>query len=238
MSGPEIRLADVHTWIHRAVRGGPDVHAAAAALGVAPGRLAIYRRFVRGHVRSAVAANFGLTRAATAPAAWDALVDRYVDAHPAHHWRLDDAAAAFPAWLADVAALDAPRRALAELEWTLAEVRHDPTPWPAVPAGGWALNPTLAILQSPFALVPWAIALGRGEPAPPPPAAESLVLACRRPADEVTVFHAGHPDWLFAIKVAHDGLTVAEAAALSGQPAAAVRAALDGAVDASLLLKG
>ncbi|MCA9544635.1 MAG: putative DNA-binding domain-containing protein, partial [Myxococcales bacterium] len=213
-----VTLAEVHRWVHAAVRREDALPQAAQALGVDPDRLAIYRRFVRGHVAGAVRVNYALTAAACAPDAFEALVTRYVDAHPATHWRLDACAEAFAPWLAEVDALTPPQRALAELEAALMAVRVDPSPWPALAPGQAALNPTLALLEFPYPLVPWALALGRGEAAPLPDPLPSLVLAFRRPVDEVVTYHAAHPDWLFALKVIHDGLSAHQAAAASGQP--------------------
>lgn len=243
-------LEALQRHMHTAVKGLAPVHVVAAALGVDAKRLAIYHRMIRHHVVAALQTRLGATTALLGAGeetpAWERLLAAYLADCPPSHWALGHAAGAFPGFLAErVEAGEATgfHVALAELEWALYTVNRDATRLPPhhrayVEGAPLALNPTLQILEWPYPVAAFLAAFNRGEgPAvPTAPGDPELVLVFRRPASGNPYFHAATPALLFALKMVHDGLTVADAAAASGQPAEAVQAALADAVQQGLVL--
>ncbi len=244
-----MKLAEIQATFHQALRGESTPEAAAAALGADPRRLAIYTRFARGHVASALESNLPVFRA-RASDDWPAIVDAYFAAHPPRHWALNHAAQAFPGFVqATVEATagaphgEGPARfgwtafetCLAQAEWALYRALSDtaPRPGPQAPLG---LNPTLVPMQFPYPVADVMLAHGRGEAPPRPAPAPSIVFFYQSPATGNGRYQKARPDLLFAVKAVDAGLDPAAAAAASGQPLAAVRAAYSAAADVGLIV--
>lgn len=246
--------------LHRTLTGEVKLERGAALLGVDPQRLHIYRGFVRGHIRSAVAANFNLTEAWIrhgSAAAWTWLLEGFVDQARPEHWTLDAAAQGFAEWIGGLVAqplpphsgagsfrIDAFAGALATLEWSLYQAHVSPedlsaaTPAPEG-SSGFRLNPTLDILELAEGLAALAAALNRDEvPAQAPrlTGGTEQVWVLRRPQTERALFLKPDTGHWFAFKAVYEGLDVAGAAAATGQPLAAVQAAYAEALRAGFIL--
>ncbi|MEZ4474329.1 MAG: DNA-binding domain-containing protein [bacterium] len=248
--GAPPRLAELQQQMHDAVKDRAPVAVVAAALGVDPKRLAIYRRMIRHHVVVALCSRLGATTALLGAdqetPAWTALLEGYLEACPPSHWALGHAAGAFPGYLAERVGAQGVTPfhvAVAELEWALYTVNRDETRLPPrhpayVEGAPLALNPTLQILEWPYPVAAFLAAFNRGEgPAvPTAPTDPELVLVFRRPVSGNPYFQAATPALLFALKVVHDGLSVDEAVVASGQQPADVEAALRHATDIGLVL--
>jgi hypothetical protein len=225
--------------IHDTVRENRSVAEVARELGVDERRLDIYRSMVRGHVYTALSANYDVLAGVLGEPLFDALYEAYLVAHPPSSWALNQAASAFPEFLAT--AYDAGRAglvpfhgALAEFEWALYEVGVDPAEPEASERP--TLNPTLAVLQTDYPVVPFVLAWQRGEgPAVPEPEA-TLSLVFQRPATGRAAFYNGSGDLLFALKMVHDGMDVATAAEASGHPTDVVEGLLAAAIDIGLVI--
>lgn len=226
--------------IHDAVRSNRSIAEVAAELGVDERRLDIYRSMVAGHVHTALSANFDVLAEVLGAPLFEALYEDYRAAHPPSSWALNDAASEFPAFLA--AAYDAGRPglvpfhgALAELEWALYEVAIHPAELPEAP-DAHVLNPTLTVLQTAYPVVPFVMAWQRGEGPSLPEAEETVSLVFQRPSTGRAAFYNGSGDLLFALKMVHDGLDVATASEVSGQPTEVIEALLARAVDTGLVI--
>lgn len=225
-----------------AMRGERALDDAAAELGADPARLAIYRRMIRGHVESALRSQLtacvGSLGADDDSAPWQAIFEAYLGAHPPSHWALLEAARDFRAFLHGRIGTDgitAFHACVAEFEWALYEIARDPARLPE-PTATPVLNPTLQVLQFPYPVVQFVAAwYGGDRPAVPDPA-DCMALAFRRPASGHPCFYSATPTLLFALKMVHDGLSVADAVAASGQPAEAVQAALDRGIATGLVI--
>ncbi len=226
--------------IHRAVKEEAPVEEVAAELGVDPRRLDIYRGMVRGHVSTALKANFEVSQGVLGEALFGALYEAYLAECPPASWSLNHAAASFPDFLEGVQADGRPglrpfHVCLADVEWALYETQIHPARVPE-PQGEAVLNPTLAVVATPYPVVPFMVAWHRGEgPAEPEPA-ESINLLFQRPGTGVAAYHHGADDLLFALKVTHDGLTPTEAAEAAGQPLELVEAVLARAASVGLVI--
>ncbi|MCA9560857.1 MAG: putative DNA-binding domain-containing protein [Myxococcales bacterium] len=240
-------LEQLQRLMHDVVKQGVEVDAGAAALGVDPARLRIYRNFTRTHVRTALELNLPMTRhllseAPLGETLWESLYEDYLRACPPRSWELNAAAEAFPAFLE--AQLDAGRDGvthfavcLAAFEWAQFETLRHPATIPAE-VDATTLNPTLTLLQQAYPVVPYAARWSRGERDLSPPApADSIALLFRHPTRHHCRFYAASDVLLFAMKVAHDGLSAQQAAAASGQPLEAVEAALTEAQRTGLILR-
>jgi hypothetical protein len=93
-------LRELEALVHAAIRQDLSVDSAAAELGCDPARLAIYRRFIAGHVRTALDKNFPVLAALLGPERWAALGEAFYAERPPSHWELNEAARPFPGWLA------------------------------------------------------------------------------------------------------------------------------------------
>ena len=190
------------------------------------GRVAIYGDFVRGHVRGVLEKVFPLVRGAVTPETWSALVEGYTLTRPARHHELNHLAEGFPAFVADAAAtrgLAAFVPALARFEWTdfavFASEERTPERVERLTA-----NPTLAVLEHPFRLCAYVRAKGaRTEPE----AGEELALLWRHPELLVTYYVEATPPALLVLKMAVEGLAVADVAAATGMPEAELRGAVE-----------
>lgn len=238
-------LADVQRTLHALFRGQTQVEAAAEALGVDPARLAIYRDFVAGHVRSVLDKNYVYLRRLFEPARWDELTRGYFLAHPSRDWELNQAARGFGDFLeaeraAGRAGVEAFHVVLAAFEWEELATYLSETELP-VPATGRIPNPTLSVLELPFDVPGFIATHGVDEmsPATPLPALLSEPLACvmyRDPADLYTRWEAVTPELAFALKVAAEGLSDEAAARGSGEPLARVRELIADAAERGVIL--
>lgn len=239
-----MKLADVHRTFHEVVRSERSVEAGADALQVDPRRLGIYRNFVRQHVRTALEHHYPTVQALLGESAWERLYEAYVEACPPTSWELNAAAAAFPEFIEERLDSDGPlslfHAALARFEWEQYAVNTAPIdlPDPATLSEP-VLNPTLSLLQLPFAVVPFVVAFdaGRDPALPDADDAAPLALLFRRPATGNCAYYNGSDTLMFALKVTHDGLSAEAAAAASGQGIDQVRAALDEAADIGLVIR-
>ncbi len=235
-------LEQLQRLMHDVVKQGVEVEAGAAALGVDPARLRIYRNFARTPVRTALELNLPMTQALLGEERWEALYEDYLRACPPRSWELNAAAEAYPMFLE--AQLDAGREGvthfavcLSAFEWAQFETLRHPAVIPAQ-VDATTLNPTLTLLQQAYPVVPYAARWSRGErDLSPPEPAESIALLFRHPTRHHCRFYAASDVLLFAMKVAHDGLSAAQAAAESGQPLEAVEAALSEAQRTGLILR-
>ena len=238
-----MNLETIHRTLHSALRGEKPVDEVAAALGVNPARLAIYRRFVETHVRTALDANFPTLRAIFGDTRWAKLAHAYDAAHPPHHWELNRAAADFAEFLERDRANEAELEiepwhiSVAELELTLCEIAQAIVEVPANTAVP-TVNPSLVILELSHAIGPHVAAGLRGEPIPPPPADDepSRVLVYQRPPALRAVFQVADDGLLFALKVTHDGLTARDAATATGLPIERVESELRRAVERGVII--
>lgn len=239
---PEALVA-LERQVHEMLRGQRSVGATAEALGVDPVRLDIYRGFVRGHVDTALHKSFPILEGLLGEPAFQALCDAFFEAHPPSHWELNAAAEPFPAFLAarvdeGHAELGPFHVALAQHEWadfaTFVHPARVPTEVEAP-----TLNPTLTVLQLVCPVTPFVVAWQDGRrdlPLPTPEEGPELCLFFRHPVTERVQFHVAIDDYLFAIKVAHEGLEAAAVAEAAGLPVDAARAAMARARDIGLVL--
>ena len=230
-----MKLAEVQRLMHGMLRGQAAPEDIAAALGADPRRLAVYRDFVARHVIDALDKNFVYTRALLGDD-WAALASRYFRERPAHHWELNAAGEAFPDFLeaeraAGHAGLTPFHVVLAQFEWEewLAYANPARIPGPEELQAP-ALNPTLAVLESPYALVDFLVAhraeLSPAVSLPPLLDAPDTLLVFRHPVEQLANAVAADADLLLAMKMAVEGIPVAVAAGATGRSVAAVRAAL------------
>ena len=225
--------------IHQVMRDETSIAAGAKTLQVDARRLGVYRGFVRGHIRSALESNFGLLEAWVGPTTWHALVRGYRAAYPPSHWGLGQAGDRFPAFVAErveagALGLTPVHTALAELEWALFEAQIDQARMPEQRSAP-VLNPTLSVLTFAYPIVALAVALNTGTAPEPPEPGEQLVLVYRQPTREVAAYHVADAELLFAVKMVHEGLSVADAAQVAQQPVELVEAVLAKAVRAGVV---
>lgn len=199
-------------------------------------RLRLYGRFVEGHVHSTLKKIFPSTRAALG-ARFEPLAAEYYRLRPATHYELNRAAEGFVAFLADRASrehLPAHVPAMARFEWTdfatyAAELdvpRQVDAP---------AVNPTLTVLQHPYALTRF-FALAPPQRPPTPAAADEIALLWRHPRSHLTTFVAADPVRLLALKLVLEAIAPERAAAETGVDVETLSAALRQGADEGFLL--
>jgi hypothetical protein len=189
-------------------------------------RVALYGGFVRGHVRGTLEKLFPLVRRSVGPEAWDALVDGYSRTRPARHYEINRVGEGFPAFVADEAEARglAPHvPALTRFEWTDFAVFGSEEVVPAK-VERLSANPTLAVLEHPFRLCAYVRA--RGELAAPE-AGDELALLWRHPEQGVTFYMEATPPALLVLKMAVEGLSVAQVSEATGMPEAGVRSEVE-----------
>ncbi|MFO0750395.1 MAG: putative DNA-binding domain-containing protein [Myxococcota bacterium] len=259
-----MRLGELQALVHGAVRGELPLETAALRLGVGAWRLAIYRDFIDDHVPAVLAKVYPHVRALLPAAAWEALASDFNREVPARAKELNACVAPFPEWLADrvddrlgrrLGASPEPDRAaclpsLAQLEWELFAAFAHPADVPLRPAPEAALidpaalvvNPTLALLETPFAVVPWLVAhpeasaVTPATPTPEPLVEPQLAMVFRRAGTHAVAFHVPSDDHRFALKVVADQVPLAVAADLAQVSLEAARAALQAALAIGLLM--
>jgi len=234
-----VRLADLQASMHRLLRGEAGADQVAAELGANPVRLEIYRELVAGHVVDAVDKNFPYLRALIRDG-WDRLVADYERAHPPAHWEVNHAAAGFCDFVAAElaggrAGLDPFHPVLAQFEWEEWLAYSNPAAMPA-PAGADRplLNPTLTVLESPYPLLAFLAEhrdrLSPATPLPAPLPDPCTILVFRHPVSLLAHSALADDRLLLAIKIAAEGMTVADAARATGaDPAALAGAVADAA---------
>ena len=179
-------------------------------------RLGFYRDLVAGHARRVLDLLYPDTRLAAGPDRFDAWARAYNAAHPMRDYDWNATGAAFPAFLAG---LDAPAWAadLARFEaaWYATATHPAELPPPDAPLG---LNPTLTLHTFAHAVAAFSAAAPQDRP-DAPLAAEEAVLLLRRPERDRVAAHAASPRALLALKIAAEGLTASDLAALGADPA-------------------
>ena len=214
-------LRETYEVMHAVLRGEVSADQAAGVLDVDAERLAIYQRFARGHVDGILAKQFPRLMAAIPAAVFEALCDGFYRSHPPTGWDLNEAARAFPAYLAtrrsDVEELSHFHLALARFEWEQWLVYSDPAELPeATTLSGPSLNPTLSVLELPCPVIDHVVAFDRdgGIPSPLPTLAEGpeRVLLFRHPERETCAYWRATDRLILAIATVHGGLS-AEASA-------------------------
>jgi hypothetical protein len=194
------------------------------------GRLQLYARFARHHVRNVLGKLYPACRAALPASTWDALTQLHDARRPARTWELNASGAGLPELIDEL--LASPREevgrlpawlpALARLEWATFEVyRHDvlvPLTSPRL-----AANPTLVALENLWALAAYVNA---PEPRPEPREETEVALLWRHPRTALAHVRPASPRALLALKVALEGLEPAAVAREAGLPADQVEAAV------------
>lgn len=189
-------------------------------------RVALYGRFVRGHVNNALEKLYPFTKASVGSEAWTQLVDTYTATRPGRHYEFNSLGEAFPAFVADVAAargLPEFLPALARFEWTDWAVYSSQESIPER-VERLTVNPTLAVLQHPFRICGYVRAQGQGAA---PAAGEEIALLWRHPRQLGTWFMAAQERSLLVLKMALEGLTPDTVAAATGMPEAELRKAVE-----------
>lgn len=238
-------LRQVQALMHRVIREELPVAAGAAELGCDPGRLDIYRRFVAGHVRTALDKNFPVLMTLLGPERWGRLTRAFYAEMPPSSWELNEAARPFPGWLSEREqagdeALVPFHVALASWEWEefATYVHEAEIPSPDALAGP-VVNPTLSILELPCPVAAFMARWVEGcrdLPLPTRDQGAEVALLWRRPDTGRVAFHQAIDDLLFAVSVAHQGLDPADAARAHGLPEEAAREAFGRAARMGLVL--
>lgn len=233
--------------VHRLLRGEIDALEASRLLGAPENRLAVYAGFVKQHVRTALEKNYTALGPVLGRDTWDELVDRYFREHPPGDYELNAAASGFRAFLQGLVekglyGLNRFHLELAELEWQEWAVYASEVALPRPgDLTGPVLNPTLVILDLDHPVVDYLDAFRRRDdardPVPPTPEpSRQTVFVFRHPVTLKNAYLKADTRDLFAFKMVHDGLTVAEAVREAGLAEDTVRGILDGAVRAGLVL--
>jgi len=239
-----MRLAELQAAVHAVLRHDDDVATSAARLGVPESRLTIYRDFVTGHVTRVIGKVYPYVQALSAPDVWERLTLAFYHEVPARERELNACVQGFPEWLAERGARDGlpPCAAtLAQVEWELfaAWSSEVEVPDPATLAEP-IVNPTLAALETRWAIVPWMVAnpdAALVSPTTPPPAElVQVALVFRRALHHRVAYYVASDDLLFALKIVSERITPRDAAALAGVSLAEVEAALARAAEVGLVL--
>ncbi|RMG13712.1 MAG: hypothetical protein D6729_14600 [Deltaproteobacteria bacterium] len=242
-------LHEIQQTLHEVFRGRMEPEAAAGRLGVRADRLAIYQRFVRGHILRTLAKDYPMTRSLLGEELWGPLAERYFAEYPPQSWELNAAVQAFPEFLERVRVEEGPKgltplaAQLAQFEWEIFAAFTHPARIPgAETLERPVVNPTLSVLSFDYPLVRWYASWDQGEvedvPASAPEALPEgeTVLFYRSPTTLRTNYRVATDDYLFALKVTHEGLSLEAAAQATGQPLDLCRSALDAAVEAGLVI--
>lgn len=188
-----------------------------------PSRLAVYGRFVDGHVQGTLEKLFPLTRSVMSAEQWARIVRAYYETAPAQHFEINQLGASFGSFLADRTEAEGVAAfvpAVAKFEWADFEVYASEEEIPSQ-VRALTANPTLTVLQHPFRLVPWM----RSNPRPAAPEqGDETVLMWRHPKTHLTTYLAADPRSLLVLKLAVEGISIEDAAAAGGISPAEVRA--------------
>lgn len=215
------------TIMHQLLRQEISAEVAAERFGVPVERIAIYRDFVRNHIANALAKNYEVLASTLSEELWEELVSAYFQAYPALAFELNANAEQFREFLAGPgrtlsAELGDFHLELAELEWFewhVYSVRDD-IPEPSGVSQP-TLNPTLIILECNYPVADYVLAWRRtvrsgGDVPPVPEPGAQRVFVYRDPDSLLAMFTVANDRLLFALKVAHEGISLAEAAAAAG----------------------
>lgn len=198
-------------------------------------RMVLYGEFVQAHLREVVEKLYPLVKVAVGPERWEALAKGYVATRPARHFEMNQAGESFPAYVADLTAAQGLPEflpALARFEWADWAVYASQEQVPAR-VERLTANPTLQVLQHPYKLCAYV----RNKAAAPAPAAgEEIALLWRHPRQLNTWFMGAQDRSLLALKMAVEGLSVADVTAATGLAEQDVRSAVDECVSDGLLL--
>jgi uncharacterized protein len=224
--------ADPSPVIHGLVRESLAVDDAARALGVPRVRADLYRRLVKGHVRTALEKIYTTLMRAVPQGQWDEWVASYDRAHPPTHYELNATALAFPLFLENVGA--APFLIeLAQLEWAEFAVMMDEA---AVTPG---LNPTLTLFAFDYPVASWLAARRAGDESAPvttfPAPSPEKVAVVRDAAFDVRIVPLSEADiaLLQAVSAGADAQSLATA---TGVSLATAEAALTRLAERALLV--
>jgi hypothetical protein len=196
-----------------------------------PKRVAIYGRFVLGHVASTLEKVYPACHEATPADVWARWLPLYYARRPASsRHELNELAVDFPAFVASRD--DAPPflEALARFEWAKLGVYHSQTELPREPTRLVA-NPTLTMID-----LPWAISRWYPEREGEPVEEAEIALLWREPERRWVRYAPATSRRLLALKIAVEEIPVAEAAAAGGVEEAAVAKAVEEALERGLLL--
>ena len=181
--------------------------------GISAERLAIYGRFVTGHVRRTIGEVFSACRALTPDAVWEGWTSAYYQRRPAKHYRLNRAADGFVAFLEEQADLPPYLLDLARFEWTKVQVYTGETEVPAE-VSALTVNPTLVTLEHGWRICSY---YARREQDPSPPVeGQEIALVWRDPVTRLVRYHSAGPTALLALKLALEGIESERAAAEGG----------------------
>lgn len=231
--------------MHALLRGELSPEQAAASLGAPVERVAIYQDFVRDHVRTLLEKNYQVTAEVMGSGAWEALVRRFFETRPARHYELNANAEALVELIDECIARGSDEivpfhRDLATLEWTEWLVYADRAEMPEPSRLDRAvLNPTLVILSLAWPVSGFVQAWRAAKDAatrPPLPSAPDPEQVFVYRDRGLARFVRADPGLLFAFKIAHDGLTVAQAADLSGLDPVTVAAVVRQASEAGVVI--
>jgi hypothetical protein len=241
-----MKLAELQQQMHRMLRGEVEPDAIAGSIGADVARLTIYRDFVQTHIVDALEQNFVYTRAILgdefAPLARD-----FFHSRAPSHWELNSSGEGFADYLEQRRAAGHPvlqpfHVVLAQFEWEewLAFAHEDEVPDPDDVAEP-VLNPTMAVVQSPYPLIDFLT--DHKDELSPALAVPALlpelqtILVFRHPIDLIANAVAADDELLLAMKIAASHIAIADAAAATNQPEAAIRAALDRAARCGVIVQ-
>lgn len=241
-----MRLAAVWDALDDLASGRSGAPELAATLGVPPARLALYGEFIAGHVADVLAKDFAALRAVLPPDRWAALVAAFVRAHPPTDYELNHAGAALPAFVAAAAArgelaLASWHGELAAVEWAEFVAWAAPVDVDAARlADALVVNPTLELVACAHPIVSLLDATRQPAwdgPVDAPPAGEpELALVYRHPRTHRAHVIAAGAGPLLALKLVHERIALADAAAATGLEIAALAALLDDAAATGVVL--
>ncbi len=242
MIGSNPRLDDAFGAVHAVLRGDQVPQTVAAQVGLDPVRMAFYADAVYSHVREVLEKDFCALAAVLGPSRFEPLVREYFEIRPFDAFELNENAAAFRDLLARCASegrhgVTDFHVELAEVEWQefVVYVSPEVIPHPSQVQAP-TLNPTLVILQLDHGANDFLDAWRDGAqgdvlpPIPDQPVPKTLFVL-RHPETENVLFVAADEALLFALKVAHDGLTVSAAAEEAALPIQTVQSIYQSAAD-------
>ena len=238
-------LADTYGAIHAVLRGEQSLDEGSELLGVDPARLAIYARFVRGHVEGILAKQYPLVRQTLTAEVWRDLCGGFFTAHPPSHWELNAAAEPFASYLADqlgvIEGVTLLQVSLAQFEWAQWEAFSDLACMPEVHTlQASVVNPTLRILELPCPVIDAVLALKRGEALndahPPSDAGPEQVLVFRHPVRQTSAFWRVTEPLVLALTTVDAQLDAEQGAQRLGRTAQEVTVGLSRAREIGLII--
>jgi uncharacterized protein len=199
----------------------------------ADSRVALYGRFVREHVRTALEKLYPLTQQQAGAAQWERLVEGFTATGPARHFELNRLGESFPSFVADVTVgweLPAFLPALSRFEWADWAVYASEEPMPGR-VERLTVNPTLTVLQHPFRLCAFVREQGKR-----PEEGSEVALLWRHPQQLSTWFMPADEQTLLVLKMAVEGLSSANVAAATGLEEEALHRLVEGCARQGIVL--